>query len=84
MSSHPMQPDDVNTGFSPNTYEIEVLRILDGEDVPGWTWGAAMAVCCESLVAMGLAHNGYGITEKGREYLNVFRLAQSQQRGLCS
>ena len=77
-NSHPTPPDDVNTGFKPNVYELEVLRILNGEDIPGWTWGAAMAVCCESLLAMGLANLSYGITEKGKEYLNVLRLAQSQ------
>lgn len=55
--------------FTPNQFEIEVLRILNGEDVPGWTWGAAMAVCCTTLKAMGYARGMYEITQKGREYL---------------
>jgi hypothetical protein len=62
--------------LTPCELEVEVLRILNGEDVPGWTWGAAMAACCESLVGMGLANNGYSITEKGREFLNVLGLAK--------
>lgn len=53
----------------PNVLEVEVLRILNGEDIPGWTWGAAMAVCCENLKTMGLATGLYEITEKGKEYL---------------
>lgn len=50
--------------------EIEVLRILNGEDLPGWSWGGAMAVCCESLKSMGLAKDMYEITDKGKEFLN--------------
>lgn len=50
--------------------EIEVLRILNGEDVPGWTWGAAMAVCCEELKGRGYAKGMYEISNKGIEFLN--------------
>lgn len=53
----------------PIEMEIEVLRILNGEDVPGWTWGAAMGVCCESLKSMGLARGCYEITDKGKDFL---------------
>lgn len=53
----------------PIDMEVEVLRILNGEDVPGWTWGAAMSVCCENLKSMGLAKGMYEISEKGRKYL---------------
>jgi len=49
--------------------EVEVLRILNGEDVPGWCWGAAMATCCAALVKMGYACFGYDITDAGRAYL---------------
>lgn len=52
-----------------NDLEIEVLRILNGEDIPGWVWGAAMATCCEALVAYGYAKGTYRITYTGREYL---------------
>lgn len=54
--------------------EVEVLRILNGEDVPGWTWGAAMAVCCENLKALGYAKGMYEISDKGKEFLNEQRL----------
>lgn len=53
----------------PNDLELEVLRILNGEDVPGWTWGAAMGVCCENLKSMGFATGSYDISEKGRKFL---------------
>lgn len=49
--------------------EIEVLRILNDEDVPGWTWGAAMAVCCENLKALGYAEGMYEISYKGKDFL---------------
>jgi hypothetical protein len=55
--------------WEPNDLETEVLRILNGEDVPGWTWGAAMSVCCQTLKGMGLATGMYEITQKGRDYL---------------
>jgi len=54
------------------TQEWEVLRIVGGEDVPGWTWGAAMASCLESLKGRGLVElslGGYQLTEGGRRYL---------------
>ncbi len=51
------------------SHEKEVLRILNGEDVPGWCWGAAMAVCCEWLKGHGYAKGMYEITDKGKEYL---------------
>lgn len=47
----------------------EVLRILNGEDVPGWTWGAAMGVCCEFLKEMGYAKGNYEISDAGKAYL---------------
>lgn len=45
--------------------EIEVLRILNGEDVPGWVAGAAMNACAETLRNRGYASFGYTITDKG-------------------
>ncbi len=49
--------------------DIEVLRILNGEDVPGWVAGAAMNVCAEYLRKHGYATFGYEITDKGRAFL---------------
>ncbi len=49
--------------------EVQVLRILNGEDIPGWQWGAAMAACCETLKDQGYASGMYKITEKGKQYL---------------
>jgi hypothetical protein len=54
---------------SPIEQEVEVLRILNGESVPGWTAGAAINACCENLKSMGLAKGMYEITDKGKEYL---------------
>lgn len=51
--------------------EIEVLRILNGEDVRGWCWGAAMSVCCENLKKMGYAKGSYEISLKGKKFLEA-------------
>lgn len=67
MGADPLDP--INTGWEPNQYEVDVLRILNGEDVKGWTWGAAFSFCCESLKAMGLAKGMYEISDKGKKYL---------------
>ena len=53
----------------PCSLEIEVLRILNGEDVPGWCAGAAMNVCCENLRRMGYATGTYQISPRGKEFL---------------
>lgn len=55
--------------------EVEVLRILSGEEVPGWTWGAAMAECLSSLKGRGYAAGLYHITPKGRQYLAALHAA---------
>jgi len=55
-------------------HEIDVLNILAGEDVPGWTWGAAMSACCSYLKDRGLAQGLYEITPLGeavRSYLEA-------------
>lgn len=57
------QIDDVND------MEIEVLRILNGEDIPGWIKGAAMNACCEYLKENGYAKGHYEISEKGKKFL---------------
>lgn len=52
-------------------YDIDILRMLDGQDVPGLRWGAAMSVAVESLVGRGLVTRGptHTITEAGRAAL---------------
>lgn len=50
-------------------HEEEVLRILNGEDVPGWAAGAAMWTCAEWLKDNGYACGQYQITQKGKDYL---------------
>lgn len=59
--------------MTPTTHELEVLRIINGEDVPGWTWGAAMSAVLSHLRGAGLvALDGAGkaqITDAGRAAL---------------
>jgi hypothetical protein len=59
------------------THEVEVLRILNGEDVPGWVAGAAMNECCSALKGKGYAAGTYHITDQGRDFLKVMNYAQS-------
>lgn len=54
-----------------NSMEVEVLRILNGEDVPGWVWGAAMSVILSRLKGLGYAQGFYEISDKGRRYLET-------------
>jgi hypothetical protein len=70
-SADDLRRGTLDLGFvgTPIPMEVEVLRILNGEDVEGWTWGAAMSICCENLKGMGFAKGCYDITDKGREYL---------------
>lgn len=49
--------------------EIEVLRICNGEDVPGWQKGAAMNACAEFLQGSGYVDHRYEITKKGKALL---------------
>lgn len=51
-------------------HEEEVLRILNGEDVPGWVAGAAMWACAEWLKDNGYAEGQYKITQKGKDHLS--------------
>ncbi len=64
-----MGRDTLEYANKPNDLELEVLRILNREDVPGRYWGPVMSVCCENLKNMGFAKGHYEITEKGKEYL---------------
>ena len=58
-------------------YEVDILRILGGEDLSGWSWGAAMGACCEHLKEQGYARGSYEITDKGKELLK--RYANQQE-----
>jgi hypothetical protein len=49
--------------------DVEVLRILNGEDLPNWGWGAAMAACCSYLKGEGYAQGLYEISPKGKQLL---------------
>jgi hypothetical protein len=59
-------------------YEIDILRSMTGEDVPGVMWGAAMGECVENLYAGGYVNREhaagcirYVITDKGREAITA-------------
>ena len=50
-------------------WELDVLRVLNGEDVPGFVGGAACNVACSWLKGRGYAQGSYAISQKGRDYL---------------
>jgi len=50
-------------------YELDTLRILNGESVPGYVAGAAANVCASWLKGRGYAEGHYAISQKGRDYL---------------
>jgi len=50
-------------------YDLDTLRVMNGETVPGWVGGAAANVCARWLKARGYAEGYYTITQKGRDYL---------------
>ena len=52
-------------------YDLLILRVLNGEDVPGLMWGAAMSSACGYLKSMGYATGMYEITDKGRAALKA-------------
>lgn len=49
--------------------EIDVLRLLNGEDVPGLFAGAAVMECAAHLKDLGLAEGVYTISDEGKAYL---------------
>lgn len=57
----------MSTNLTP--LEIDVLRTMNGEDVPGMIAGAAMWEAARSLRAMGYAAGTYHITIAGKAYL---------------
>jgi len=57
-------------------YDRDILRMLDGEDVPGLAWGAAMGAALGFLRSCGLVRQvrtagsiNYEITDAGRSAL---------------
>lgn len=50
-------------------YELDTLRVMNGEDVPHWVPGAAANVCASWLKGRGYAEGFYQISQKGRDYL---------------
>lgn len=50
-------------------FELSVLRVMAGEDVPGMVAGAAMWAAASWLKGRGYAEGHYTITQKGRDYL---------------
>lgn len=61
------------TGAKMTDYDLDVLRVLNGEDVPGMVAGAAMWTAAAWLVGRGYAQGSYQITQKGRDYLAALR-----------
>jgi len=61
--------DKQRDGMTP--FEWDVLRLLNGEDVPSVVAGAALWSACEVLVERGLAEGHYRITDLGRQALNT-------------
>lgn len=52
-----------------NQFEIDVLRAMNGETVPGLVGGAAMWTAARYLKGLGYATGFYRITEKGQKFL---------------
>jgi hypothetical protein len=52
-------------------FDRDILRHLNGEEMPGLSWGAAMGAAVEWLQGMGYATRGGNvqITDAGREAL---------------
>lgn len=50
-------------------FEIETLRVLNGEEVSGYVSGAASVSAASALKHAGLAEGFYTISQKGRDYL---------------
>jgi hypothetical protein len=68
------------TAFTPDPemthYELDTLRILNGEHIKGWVGGAAANVCLSWLKGRGYAEGLYQITQKGRDYLAALATTQ--------
>lgn len=62
-------------------YELDTLRVMNGENVAGWVGGAAANVCASWLKGRGYAEGHYSITQKGRDYLAALSKASGQNGG---
>lgn len=65
----------------PDEFEVQILRTLNGEEVPGLVAGAAMWEAARSLRGMGLAQGTYYITQAGKDYLAKLDGAAEVGRG---
>lgn len=66
--------------MSPTPMEIDWLRHIAGEDVPGLIYGAAMWACIEYLEGSGYVYctwtsegGVYKLTERGKQFLEEWR-----------
>lgn len=53
-------------------FDVKVLRILNGEDVPEVHGGAGVWASAAYLRNLGLAMGAYEITEMGKEFLENY------------
>lgn len=77
-----MKEDTVSESFTPDPemthYELDTLRVMNGETVPGWINGAAANVCASWLKGRGYAEGMYRISQKGRDYLAALSKVSAQ------
>lgn len=58
-----------SNAFELSVTDISVLRVLNGEDVPGFGWGAYVTPVATWLKECGYVAGTYYITQKGKDYL---------------
>jgi hypothetical protein len=59
-------------------FEFDVMRVLNGEAVDGFVWGAAANEACGSLKARGwVSPMPYSLTAEGRDALRMFKRDRS-------
>jgi hypothetical protein len=59
-------------------FEFDVMRVLNGENVDGFVWGAAANEACGSLKARGwVSPMPYSLTADGRAALRMFKRDRS-------
>jgi hypothetical protein len=59
-------------------FEFDVMRVLNGEAVDGFVWGAAANEACSSLKSRGLVTPiPYSLTADGRDALRMFKRDRS-------
>lgn len=56
-------------------YDVKVLRVINGEDIPGIIAGAALWATAAWLKGRGYAQGHYEIAQKGRDYLAALESA---------